>query len=165
MKNISIRLLSSIFLLIIMASFTWQENWGTYLFRSASFKMKFPKLPTAIDKDNLLLAKTEENGMNFQVAAHYKRNFDIKKASSLLEESINGFTQKDSDKIVDRKKNMLVAGFPAEEVRIRGNDGMYIVFRTLITKDTMFQFVITSSKGFPNESISKAFLDSFTLVP
>jgi len=168
MKNIAIKPFSFILILSLVfcltTSFTWQQTWGTFLFRSASFKMKFPKLPDATDKDNLLLANVQADGLTFQVAAHYKKNFDLKKASSLLKESIDGFINSGSDKIISQKDNFTVENSPAREVRIQTSDGMYIIFRTVITKDCLFQFVLTSSSGFPAESVSDGFLNSFELL-
>lgn len=147
----------------VLTSFAFQTSWSTFIFNKVGFKLKFPERPTTIDENRQLLAKAQLNEHTFQVAVHYQRSFELRNAQTLLKESVDGFINPSTDKVLSRKDNFKVQNYPAQEVRLQTNDGFFIVFRTVITEKQLFQFVVTSKGKFTDDTLIREFLDSFSL--
>ncbi len=149
---------------VVLTAFAFQASWSTFVFNKVGFKLKFPERPLTIDENRQLLAKAQLNVSTFQVAVHYQRTFDLGNAQTLLKESVDGFINPSTDKILLQRDNFKVQSYPAREVRLKTNDGFFILLRTVITEKQLFQFVITSKGKFAEDTLVSTFLDSFTLL-
>ncbi len=163
-KTFTSILIISLLLVAVITTFAFQTNWSTFSFSKVGFRMKFPERPTTTDENRLLLAKAQIGTNTFQTAVHYQRSFDLREAETLLKESVEGFINTATDKIISRRDKFKVQNYPAQEVRLQTNDGFFILFRTVITEKQLFQFVITSKGKFAEASLISEFLDSFSLL-
>lgn len=155
-----------IFIILLFAGlsgFSGDAEWKLYTFNKASFKMQFPKRPQVTTKNDVLIAKASLDGVGYSVSVILNKEFDLSNAQALLDQSVKGFIDKKTDKVVD-EEYMKIAGYSAKEVRIKTSQGIRMIFRIVLTKNKLYQFVLASPDFFVNNSISKKFLNSFQLI-
>lgn len=152
-----------IFLFLALVSFKNVDfEWKTYVFKKSNFKMSFPQKPSVQSEDNNINIRTESNGIVYNVSVTINNKFNLKLASSLLKESQKGIIQK-NDKIIKSTRTSY-KGYPMKELRIKSEDGMSIIYRTIITKDKMYQLAIAHYGKFPSETTENKFFNSFNFL-
>lgn len=139
------------------------QTWKTYTFAKGNFKIDFPAKPDEQIEGTEVYLRAEFNATVFQVVAHTNKKFNLANAEMLLEESIKGFYNPKTDKM-DRKTSGKFQNYPYKEVWLSTGDNEKIVFRTLITTDRLYQFVISKKQQAVDETTIKQFIDSFSFI-
>ncbi|NJL14858.1 MAG: hypothetical protein HC913_18895 [Microscillaceae bacterium] len=148
----------------LLSGFVFQSEWKYYLYAEAGFRIRFPVAPKVAQEQNATVAQIQFQGITYQVAAQYGQRFDLNLAEKLLEESEAGFVDPGQDNIVSRRDNFKVKNYPAKEIRIRTQDGLFIIFRAIITPKCTYQFVVSRNGAFAEAALVTQFFDSFAML-
>lgn len=164
MKKVFVYGLALVLLSVTTAAIIPIEDWKTYVFKSAGFKMSFPEKPDVkqLAEGQIISAVTESDGTIYKVMGRLNENFDLDISQALLVEAEKALLQKD-DEIVSTR-NLKVGGFAARQIKLRSPDGLTLICRSIITKDALFQIVMSRYDEFPDQARVNKFLESFELI-
>jgi hypothetical protein len=150
------------FLLFLCITFikinTFAQNWEKIKVASWQFQISLPSnAQQVIDNDACVLVGKAE-GHKFQVIV--KKNEAQASENALLNESMNGFVDTQTDKIVSRK-DIKVQNFVGKELNITTNKGKEIVMRTIIAKNKTYLLIVLANNL--DDKNVKQFFNSFMI--
>lgn len=152
-------LLTSAYLLAPQA---YAQTWGKYSFAQAGCSASFPTEPATAQENGVWTAQAKQDNIIFQIVVYLNKAYTKANSEAVLNESIEGFINPATDKI-EKKENVEIAGLPAQQIQVRSQDGSYLVFRTIVGKNKLYQIAIAGTNPAQTLAQAKKFLDSVNI--
>lgn len=134
-----------------------------------NFTIKFPEEP--LYDQTLQTLKLLHQGIKYELAfEEHRRPVDLHSSKHILQNRSNNFIKKlnKHHKVqVDTSINIKMLGLNAQENQMRYSElgkKRFIIYRVLITKKYIYEFVLRSEDKYVEDSLKTKFVDSFHLL-
>ncbi len=146
-----------LFLFLFIPLISFAQNWQKTKISSWDFEISIPEnYQKVIDNDAcVLIGKSDKT--KFQVIV--KKN-QVNEANVLINESMAGFVDENSDKILNNQ-NIKVDNYPAKELKLTTSKGKNVVMRIIIAKNKTFMLIVSATQI--DEEDMKTFFNSFSV--